>query len=62
MKYHKETENEDIKRVASMERSKEVMKEKYVSAGINAPNQNTIKINIICCHFIIDGKSAIKFN
>ena len=42
-----------------MERSKVGTKEKRSPGGLNYPNQNTMLINIICQHFIRDGKSAM---
>ena len=45
-----------------MERSKVRTKEKRSPDGLNYPNQNTIIINIICKHFIRNGKSRMKFN
>ena len=45
-----------------MERSKAGTKGKRSPDGLNYPNQNTIMINIICLHFITDGKSTIDLN
>ena len=48
MKQHKETDEESKKRGVSMDRSKAGTKEKRSPDGLNYPNQNTMKISIIC--------------
>ena len=61
MKQGKETDEESKTRAVSMDISKTRTKGKKEVTTTNYHNQNKM-VNIICKHFIRDGKSPKKFN